>query len=117
MATFPSYAELSLEGFSEEPTSAVMRTETEDGFSKQAQRFSRSMVKRKISYLLIGKQKLEQFKTWVKNDIHHGADWFDWIDPVSGVSKQARIESGKVSYAPIENLFNWRASFTLETWE
>ena len=49
MSAFPAYAEILLDGFSEQPNSAVLRAESEDGFAKQSQRFSRVLVKRPIT--------------------------------------------------------------------
>ncbi len=117
MSAFPSYLKLANKDFSEEPGEALWRTPMEGGPPKQLERFSRVLVKRAVVYLADTKADYQSFKTWVTTTLNNGADWFDWIDPVDGATKLARIEGGRYKGAPwTPALDRWEISFTLETW-
>ena len=120
MAVFPALGKLRLEGYGEQPESAVLRTEMESGPPKQAQVRSRVMVTRPVT-MQYNAADYGSFKTWFRDDIARGADWFDWTDPVDGVIKQARIAGGEYSAVPFTESQGgpllWDVSFQLETWE
>jgi len=115
---FPSYAKLLLDGFGENPESAVLRTEMESGPKKQAQVRSRALVTRPMRCLFTSKADHESFKAWFRNDIARGAVWFDWTDTVTGTVKKAQIVGGKIESKPTrKDLERWIVSFELETWD
>lgn len=115
---FPAYLKLANKDFSEKPEQAVYRTDLEGGPPKQLQRFSRSLVKRQVVYMAESNADYRSFKTWVRTTLHNGADWFNWTDPVDGVTKLARIENGTYEGTPFDPmLVKWDISFVLETWD
>lgn len=118
MASFPSTGKLLFIGFAEKREKAVQRTDMESGPSKQIKVRSRRMITRPVTYLF-AKTDYLAFMAWVAADINMGVDWFDWTDPVDGVTKDARIVDGDVSDAkPRQGHFShWLVSFQLETWE
>lgn len=118
MATFPAYALPLFEGFTERPDPAVLRTEMEAGPPKQALLVSRVMVARPMRFLITSKSNYQAFKTWFADTIHRGADWFDWVDPLDGQTKSARIQGGTYDPQPQrKDLERWIVSLTIETWE
>ena len=119
MAAFPSYAKILYSGFAVKRRSAVKRTEFEDGFAKQAKRWSRVLVERTVSYGFSSKADYESFITWFNTTINRGADWFDWTDPVTSTIKTARIKGGDLEEEVPEStlLTHWKIRFTLEVWD
>lgn len=119
MAAFPSYAILLHDGYAINRASAVQTSEFDDGMGKQARRFSRVMVDRKVRYWFRSKSEYLTFIQWFKITINYGADWFDWVDPADSITKAARIKGGKLDeekpFNPI--LSRWEVSFTLQTWD
>lgn len=119
MAAFPSYLVLTPDNFSEQPQPAVWRTEMEGGMPKQLKRHTRVLVERPVLYLAVSKANYLSFLTFVRTTINNGTDWFDWTDPVDGLTKLARIKGGKYEARPwegIQTLERWEISMTLETW-
>jgi len=120
MAAFPTYGLFLFEGYAEQPQSGLKRTEMESGPAKQAVVRSRVMVHRPIKYRF-NATDYASFKTFVKDTLIGGSDWFDWSDPVDGVTKQARIVSGEYQGRAVSIgegvLPEWEVSFSLETWE
>lgn len=120
MASFPAIGKVLLPGDGERPDSALLRTEMEDGPAKQARVRSRVSVKRNKA-LRLSVAEFNTFKTFFNTTIARGADWFDWVDPLTGTSKQARIVNGDYTAdtvsagegAPVEVV----VSFVLETLE
>ena len=101
MPSLPSYAKILLEGFAEQRESALIRTEMESGPPKQARIKSRVMVTRPVQIRLDTLTDYKSFITWFRDDIHEGADWFDWVDPVSGTTKSVRFNGGSLDAAPV----------------
>lgn len=119
MAAFPSYANILRAGFSQQRESALQRTEMESGPPKQTKVRSRVMVRRQMLVQFVTVADYQSFLTWFQTDVAYGADWFDWTDPVDGVTKQARIVAGLESEAPEPaggGVAQWRVALTLETW-
>ncbi len=119
MAAFPSYAKLYRDPLAEQPQSVVVRTQMEKGPPKQRRRASRQMIQRTVRYALDSKTDYQNFMAWYRTSISHGADWFDWTDPVDGVLKQARIVAGTFQGGTPRDkaLRLWDVTFTIETWE
>jgi hypothetical protein len=122
MAAFPSYGKLLLGGFSEAPASALIRTEMEGGLPKQAKVRARVMVTRAVA-MDYSMSEFESFKVWFRDTIKRGADWFDWIDPLDGVTKLARIVAADPAFTAQPTTFSegaplrWTVKFNLETWD
>lgn len=117
MSTFPAYAKLLFDGFSEQRESAIQRTEMESGPPKQARVRSRVMVTRPVSILLDSKADYEAFRDWFAGDLAEGALWFDFIDPVSETTKPARFVGGGLDGVPGNSaLSHWVIKHKIETW-
>jgi hypothetical protein len=117
MATFPSYAKILREGFAEQRESALLRTEMESGPPRQTKIKSRVMITRPVKIYLDNKADYLSFETWFAVTINEGADWFDWLDPVSGTTKSVRFV-GSMTAAPLSALDGpWAvAGLSLEGW-
>lgn len=120
MAAWPNYGRLELPGYSEEPGSAVQRTVMESGPAKQLQVLSLQDIPRSVTYLY----SAPEYGTWLtfyRTTINRGTDWFDWVDPRDGVTRQARIVEGKYKAEPYAEApgapLSWRVSCRLETLE
>jgi len=119
MATWPAYAAILLDGFKLQRESALERTQMESGPPKQTRTKSRVMVARPATARFDSRADYLNFLAWFTSDIHRGADWFTWTDPVDGATKQARIRGGQLDEeAPFAHLAGaWRVRLTLETWD
>ena len=59
----------------------------------------------------------QQFLVWFYEEAAHGAHWFDWIDPKTETSKEARLSNGSIQAQAINaRLSDWLVSFTLEVY-
>lgn len=101
MASLPSYVKIRLEGFAEQRESALLRTEMESGPPKQVKIKSRVMVTRPVVLEINTLANYNAFVVWFRDTIHEGADWFDWLDPVSNTTKQVRFSGGGLDAAPV----------------
>lgn len=101
MAAFPSYASIMRDGYGEQREPALLRSEMESGPARQAKVRSRVMVTRPIKVYLATNADYQAFITWFRDTINEGADWFDWTDPVDGVTKSVRFVGGGLSGSPL----------------
>lgn len=116
-ATFPSYAKIQLAGYSQQRESALLRTEMESGPPRQAKVRSRVMLTRTVKIYLKTKADFVAFESWYANDCNMGATWFDFVDPVSGSTVQARFVSGGYQAQPIVGGLNaWLVDAKIESW-
>lgn len=113
MATFPSYACILREGYTESSDYGVLRTEMDGGIAKQRARWTKPIVTRQAVIHVKDKNDKISFDLWVKTDLNNGAGWFDYTDPVDGTVKQARIKGGAIQWTTPGLV--WRASCELET--
>ena len=117
MSAFPAYAQILYKDFSQNRESALIRTEMESGPPKQARIKSRVMVTQNIKIYLASKADFASFQSWYKNDITDGADWFDYVDPITGSTIQARFRDGGYNSSPMTaDLQNWELSAQIEYW-
>lgn len=117
MATWPSYAKFLADGFSVRRESALQRTDMETGPAKQARIRSRVLITRSGAVLLKSKADYLAFLAWFANDISEGSAWFDWVDPVDGATKTARIVAADMEQAPMTpSLDAWSVRLSIETW-
>ena len=117
MATWPTYAKILKDGYSENPAPAVLQTEMETGPTKIVRVKSKVMVARPVTVLLDSAANYASWLTWFQTTIRHGADWFDWTDPRTNEVKSARIQGGQYTAEHQTRLSVWKLSLTLETWE
>jgi len=114
---FPAALVLLFDGFQENVSPAVRRTEMEDLFVKQTKTASKVLVKRPVQYLITSKADKDAFMTWFNDTINRGADWFDWTDPYDSVEKSARIVGGQISLRPKrKGLDRWVLGCEIETY-
>jgi len=114
---FPNHKALEFDDLQNQVDPGVLRTEMESGFSKQARLYSQPVFIRSFTYVFTAVQ-YDAFRTWWKDDIGLGSGWFDWIDPVDGVTKNVMMINGLFSALPV-NLGDgsepdWRVNFQLE---
>ncbi len=116
--SFPDYAEFLMDGFQEQVNPSVIRTDFEDGYSKQDAPNSQQAVTVPVRYRLQTAQRKHDFEQWRQVDLRLGMLWFEWIDPSNGLARRARIVKGAVTYTPQTDRFDeWQASFSLEYWK
>lgn len=118
MATFPTYAQIMVDGYSLKRESALLRSEMESGPPKQAKIKTRVMVKRSIKIYLDSYTNYQNFMTWFANDINQGADFFDMPDPITQTETiSARFVGGDLSMVPLTHTNeHWSISAEIETW-
>lgn len=114
MATFPTYAQIIVEGYGEEADHGVLRTEMDGGLAKQRARWSKPIITRDATIVVLSDADKEAFDAWIDDDLRGGAGWFDFKVPRSSRIVQARIVGGKYQWAePIGKA--WKASCQIET--
>lgn len=117
MASFPTYAKILFDGYSQKRDSALIRTEMESGPPRQAKIVSRVMVTRAAKIYLSSKTDFQNFESWYKTTINEGSDWFDFVDPVSGSTILARFVGGGYQAQPMSAAMqNWQISANIESW-
>lgn len=116
MPAWPAYAAFLADGFGVRRESALTRTEMESGPPKQARTRSRTMVERSGSVLLRSKTDYIAFMDWIETDLDGGSAWFDWVDPLSQSTRQARLLATPFEAQAVRGLNLWRLPITLETW-
>lgn len=115
MSNFPTYAGISIDGFSEKYKSQLTRSDMEGGIPKQAKTASTCMVERPVTIILKSRADYQAFVAWYRITINAGASWFNWTDPVSNTVKQARFLASDLEAQPSSGLIVWRVKATLET--
>ena len=119
-ATFPTYGQMSLGEYSESGDPGLLRTPMESGPPKQALVAARSMLQREIS-LVYTASEFQSFRTWWRDTIARGTDWFSWDDPVDGATKLVRIPGGRYRARPFApspgEALSWEVALVLEGWD
>lgn len=113
MATFPSYAKILLAGFGEEPDFGVLRSEMDNSIAKQRPTRSLPIVARDATLMVQSLDDKKSFDAWIKTDAKGGAGWFDWTDPLDGLTKLTRIVGGKYKWSSPGRI--WLAQCQIET--
>lgn len=117
METFPSYVTIKRDGFSENRESALLRSEVESGPPKQVRIKTAVLVTRPCRLQFTSKTDYQSFVEWYKTNLNEGADWFTWVDPVSGSSLTARFAEGGFTAMPLAALPGyWTLDVRIETW-
>lgn len=117
MATFPDYINIDMRAYKIEPQQVVLRSDFEDGPPKQSEFNSKQLDHIIIVGYIQTNANFQSWQTWYRTTIKHGADWFDWEDPVDGVTKLARIVNGTVKQSHLQDWERWRVEFKIEVWE
>lgn len=113
MSVFPEYAKVLLAGYSEEADYGVLRTEMDSSIAKQRPTRSVPIVTRNVTIHVENIADKNAFDAWRKNDLNGSVGWFDWLDPLDGTVKQARIVGGKLQWSSPGKV--WRAVGQIET--
>jgi hypothetical protein len=92
--TLPAYCRLQFDGFKRQRASGVERSEMEAGPTKQLQTTSSVLVTVPVTILIDSNADYLAFLTWFKVTHKRGGNWFDWNDPMDGVTKSTRIAGG-----------------------
>lgn len=117
MATFPAYAQILYKDYSQKKESALLRTEMDSGPPKQAKVRSKVMITRTVRIYLDSKANFNSFETWYADDLQMGSAWFDFVDPVSGSTIQARFKDGGYTAQPMSAAMeNWEIAAQIESW-
>lgn len=115
MPVFPTYVLMLAEGYGEEPDYGMVRTDMDGGMPKERSRFSVPIITQTISIRVRSDADKQQFDSWVRNDLAGGVGWFNWLDPVDGRQKRARL-SGKPPYRwQRDGPQRWQAQLQIET--
>lgn len=116
MIDFPDYALILAEGYAEEPDYGLVRTEMDGGIAKQRRRFSVPVISRSVTVKVISDADRARFDAWFRRDANGGASWFNWLDPVDGVRKRARVTGTRPPYRwQREGVGRWQAQLQIET--
>lgn len=81
---------------SETPETVVLRSEMERGIPKQRRFAADARITMPISVVFYSAQEAKDFDDWFYGDIGAGTDFFDFVDPRSGQTVQARIVGGEL---------------------
>jgi len=114
MATFPLAQAPQLSNYKESTIPRVVRTETE-GPIKQAVLYSTHYTNYSVAYFFTDAE-LAIWRTFFKTTISDGALSFDWVNPLSGKTVDARMIGGAwelSATSPNVNLI----SFALEVFD
>lgn len=96
MATFPAYAHVQFRGAGEQPTPVVVRSEMERGIPKQRRIAADTLVQVPVTLLFRTQADATDFEDWFYDEVDAGAAWFDWVNPRTGATVQARIVGGDI---------------------
>ena len=117
MPSWPASAKIQIDGFGIEHGTALSRTDMESGPPVQTRVKSRVMVTRSVAVVFMSKADYLAFLAWWSIDLDYGAAWFDYTDPVTDSTLQARIAGGQIGRAePLGTLARWKLPLTLEYW-
>jgi hypothetical protein len=117
MATFPTYAQILYKDYSKKRESSLLRSEMESGPPKQARYKYNVMEVHSVKIYIDSKANFLLFETWYKDDLSDGANWFDFVDPISGSTISARFRDGGYTASPMTAAMqDWEISAQIETW-
>lgn len=113
MAAFPAIGTLLTGQFSEAPRPNVIRTDMEDGTTKQRKKLTNNWMEANITYLF-DLTEYATFRTFFYDTLENGSIYFDYTHPIHGAIS-TRIINGAYSVTPLNNLLNHvHVSFSIE---
>ena len=115
--SLPNYAKVLFSGYQEQRESALLRSDMESGPPKQAKVRSTVMKTRTCNIYIEGLSNYLAFQSWFANDLSEGAAWFNYPDPVSGSTVQARFVNGGFTATPmLGGMSAWTVQAKIESW-
>lgn len=115
MTTFPDYVTILLEGYSETLKDNLIRTEMEDGVSKQRPRACLIRKETTLNILACSCQCRDDFLTWFKS-LGQGSCWFLFSDPCTGNKMKSRFVNQDLTFTPLNTTFTkFQASLVIES--
>ena len=117
MATFPAYANILYNGYSKKRESALLRSEMDSGPPKQARVKYNVMEVHSVKIYVSSNANFQLFETWYSDDLAEGANWFNFTDPVTKSTVQARFKDGGYTATPMTaDMENWEIAAQIEVW-
>jgi hypothetical protein len=115
MAAFPTYAKIASDGFNEAHSPTALRSDMERGMAKQRRTQSTATVTLQVTLLFMSKVDSAAFEDWYYSPTGaaHGAAFFDFTDPRTGVVRQARVVAN--SLGPLSTMGGSMLSRTKRT--
>lgn len=102
--------------YSESVNSNALRTDMTGGYAKQAKRASKQVKVCEATYFYTAAE-FEAFKTWFKDTAADGVLFFNWNDPVSGNTIDARIVNGVYNAKPMNaRMKHWNVVLQIESY-
>lgn len=98
LPVFPDYADILLDGFSDESDYGVLRTEMDGGIAKQRARWTKAIVTRDAKVLVRSVAEKASFDEWMRDELRGGAGWFEFYDPLTQITRKTRIVNGKIKW-------------------
>lgn len=95
MAAFPS-VRYDWRDLSETPEPVVERTAMERGIPKQRRIASDARVEVALTLHFDTAAEVAAFESWFYGDINAGQDYFDWVNPRTSATLQARVVGGEL---------------------
>jgi hypothetical protein len=113
---FPNYGRLMTGQFIETSPTNLLRTTFESGAEKQVRRTNIKKTVRDVTYLFTAAE-FATFKTWFDVTAVAGSQYFNWVDPVDNVTKDARIVNGAYTATPLTKHFTaFYVTFQVESY-
>lgn len=97
--TFPAYAKVIADGFTEKRDFGVIRSDMDSGAARQRPRFSRPIITRSVTILVHGRAAKAAFDGFVESDLNGGTGWFFFADPIDGARKTARFVATSLQWS------------------
>lgn len=114
------YGRLRLDSYGQKPQSVVGRTEFDRGPAKQSRRSNLQAIHHSL-VVDFSADEYANWLTWYRDTVNRGADWFAWLDPQDGATKDAQILNGLYEADPYSEQTGgplaWSVSFVLVTME
>jgi len=114
VATFPFDQSPTISNYKESTIPTIIRSDTE-GIIKQAVRYSANYINYDVTYIFTNTE-LDKWRTFFKNTISRGAISFDWVNPSSGETVDARMMGGLWELSVPSKDVNF-VKFTLEVFD
>lgn len=117
----PSYATILLDGYSEQIVPALLRSDFEDGFTRQDSPIQKRRIERSVRIRLCSLEDLRDFKCWLRDELRNGALWWTFYDAVEGQTVRARFKGGDMRFSTSRQIFSgtpavWIAECVIESW-